>query len=243
MYGLGYGFSFNYLIYFIILMIIPLYAQYKVKGTYSRYKKIKNNSGMTGKEVAELILKANGIENIKIVKGDVELSDHYNPKDNVVVLSPVVYSQSTIASVAIAAHEIGHVIQDKIADYKPMRIRHSLVPLANLGGNLSVALIMVGMMLTYFMSLGIGISLAWAGVFLMFFAVLFQIVTLPVEIDASNRALNQIKDLNIVNEQEKRHCKKVLTAAAFTYLAAAVVALMELVRFILIIINMSNNRD
>lgn len=243
MYGLGYGFSFNYLIYFIILMIIPLYAQYKVKGTYSRYKKIKNNSGMTGKEVAELILKANGIENIKIVKGDVELSDHYNPKDNVVVLSPVVYSQSTIASVAIAAHEIGHVIQDKIADYKPMRIRHSLVPLANLGGNLSVALIMVCMMLTYFMSLGIGISLAWAGVFLMFFAVLFQIVTLPVEIDASNRALNQIKDLNIVNEQEKRHCKKVLTAAAFTYLAAAVVALMELVRFILIIINMSNNRD
>lgn len=243
MYGLGYGFSFNYLIYFIILMIIPLYAQYKVKGTYSRYKKIKNNSGMTGKEVAELILKANGIENIKIVKGDVELSDHYNPKDNVVVLSPVVYSQSTIASVAIAAHEIGHVIQDKIADYKPMRIRHSLVPLANLGGNLSVLLIMVGMMLTYFMSLGIGISLAWAGVFLMFFAVLFQIVTLPVEIDASNRALNQIKDLNIVNEQEKRHCKKVLTAAAFTYLAAAVVALMELVRFILIIINMSNNRD
>ena len=198
---------------------------------------------MTGKEVAELILKANGIENIKIVKGDVELSDHYNPKDNVVVLSPVVYSQSTIASVAIAAHEIGHVIQDKIADYKPMRIRHSLVPLANLGGNLSVVLIMVGMMLTYFMSLGIGISLAWAGVFLMFFAVLFQIVTLPVEIDASNRALNQIKDLNIVNEQEKRHCKKVLTAAAFTYLAAAVVALMELVRFILIIINMSNNRD
>lgn len=243
MYGLGYGFSFNYLIYFIILMIIPLYAQYKVKGTYSRYKKIKNNSGMTGKEVAELILKANGIENIKIVKGDVELSDHYNLKDNVVVLSPVVYSQSTIASVAIAAHEIGHVIQDKIADYKPMRIRHSLVPLANLGGNLSVVLIMVGMMLTYFMSLGIGISLAWAGVFLMFFAVLFQIVTLPVEIDASNRALNQIKDLNIVNEQEKRHCKKVLTAAAFTYLAAAVVALMELVRFILIIINMSNNRD
>lgn len=243
MYGLGYGFSFNYLIYFIILMIIPLYAQYKVKGTYSRYKKIKNNSGMTGKEVAELILKANGIENIKIVKGDVELSDHYNPKDNVVVLSPVVYSQSTIASVAIAAHEIGHVIQDKIADYKPMRIRHSLVPLANLGGNLSVVLIMVGMMLTYFMSLGIGISLAWAGVFLMFFAVLFQIVTLPVEIDASNRALNQIKDLNIVNEQEKRHCKKVLTAAAFTYLAAVVVALMELVRFILIIINMSNNRD
>lgn len=243
MYGLGYGFSFNYLIYFIILMIIPLYAQYKVKGTYSRYKKIKNNSEMTGKEVAELILKANGIENIKIVKGDVELSDHYNPKDNVVVLSPVVYSQSTIASVAIAAHEIGHVIQDKIADYKPMRIRHSLVPLANLGGNLSVVLIMVGMMLTYFMSLGIGISLAWAGVFLMFFAVLFQIVTLPVEIDASNRALNQIKDLNIVNEQEKRHCKKVLTAAAFTYLAAAVVALMELVRFILIIINMSNNRD
>ena len=204
MYGLGYGFSFNYLIYFIILMIIPLYAQYKVKGTYSRYKKIKNNSGMTGKEVAELILKANGIENIKIVKGDVELSDHYNPKDNVVVLSPVVYSQSTIASVAIAAHEIGHVIQDKIADYKPMRIRHSLVPLANLGGNLSVVLIMVGMMLTYFMSLGIGISLAWAGVFLMFFAVLFQIVTLPVEIDASNRALNQIKDLNIVNEQEKK---------------------------------------
>ncbi|WP_371741325.1 zinc metallopeptidase [Gemella sp. zg-570] len=243
-YGFGmYGISGTYLLYFALLMIIPLWAQMKVKSTYSRYKTVKTLSGLTGKEVAEVILKANGITDVKVVRGEVELSDHYNPKENVVVLSPIVYSQPTVASVAIAAHEIGHVIQDKVADYKPMRLRHSFVPIANLGSNLSMILIMVGLGLTYFMTGGLGIYIAWIGVLFMLFAVLFQIVTLPVEFDASKRALEQVVDLGIVNSQEHRHCKKVLTAAALTYVAAAVVALMELMRFILIILNVNNNRS
>ncbi len=240
-----YGISGSYLIYFALIMLIPLWAQWKVKSAYSRYKQVRTLSGLTGKEVAEAILQANGITDVRVVRGEVELSDHYNPKENVVVLSPIVYSQPTVASVAIAAHEIGHVIQDKVADYKPMRWRHSLVPLANLGGNLSMILIMLGLGITSFMKTAgsYGIMLAWAGVGLMLFAVLFQVVTLPVEFDASKRALEQVTELGIVNDQEHRHCKKVLTAAALTYVAAAVVALMELMRFVLIILQSSSNRN
>jgi len=216
-------------------------AQFKVKRTYERYKKVRTKSGLTGKEVAEIIMQANGITGVRVVRGEVELSDHYDPTNNVVVLSPIVHDQPTVASVAIAAHEIGHVIQDKVADYKPMRWRHSLVPLANLGGNLSTILIMVGFLLTGLIG-QFGYTVAWVGVGFMLFAVLFQVVTLPVEFDASKRALEQVVDLNIVDDQEHRHCRKVLTAAALTYVAAAMVALMELLRFIFILLN-SSNRD
>ena len=235
-----YGMSGSYIIYFLLIMLIPLWAQFKVKRTYERYKKVRTKSGLTGKEVAEIIMQANGITDVQVVRGEVELSDHYDPTQNIVVLSPIVYSQPTVASVAIAAHEIGHVIQDKVADYKPMRWRHSLVPLANLGGNLSIILIMVGFLLTGLIG-KFGYTIAWVGVGFMLFAVLFQVVTLPVEFDASKRALEQVVDLNIVDEQENRHCRKVLTAAALTYVAAAVVALMELLRFVFILLG--SNRD
>ena len=234
-----YGMSGSYILYFLLIMLIPLWAQFKVKRTYERYKKVRTKSGLTGKEVAEIIMQANGITGVRVVRGEVELSDHYDPTNNVVVLSPIVHDQPTVASVAIAAHEIGHVIQDKVADYKPMRWRHSLVPLANLGGNLSTILIIVGLLLTTLISqfAQFGYTIAWIGVGFMFFAVLFQIVTLPVEFDASKRALEQVVDLNIVDEQENRHCRKVLTAAALTYVAAALVALMEMLRFIFILLN------
>lgn len=235
-----YGMSGSYLLYFLLIMLVPLWAQFKVKRTYNRYKKVRTKSGLTGKEVAEIIMQANGITDVRVVRGEAELSDHYNPSENVVVLSPIVYSQPTVASVAIAAHEVGHVIQDKVADYKPMRWRHSLVPLANLGGNLSTILILVGFVLTGLIG-QLGYTIAWIGVGFMLFAVLFQVVTLPVEFDASKRALEQVVDLNIVDEQENRHCRKVLTAAALTYVAAAVVALMELLRFVFILLN--SNRD
>ena len=231
-----YGMSGSYIIYFLLVMLIPLLA----KRTYERYKKVRTKSGLTGKEVAEIIMQANGITGVQVVRGEVELSDHYDPTQNIVVLSPIVYSQPTVASVAIAAHEVGHVIQDKVADYKPMRWRHSLVPLANLGGNLSMILIMVGFLLTGLIGT-FGYTIAWVGVGFMLFAVLFQVVTLPVEFDASKRALEQVVDLNIVDEQENRHCRKVLTAAALTYVAAAVVALMELLRFVFILLG--SNRD
>ena len=237
-----YGFSIQYLIYFLLIMLIPLWAQFKVKSTYNRYKKVRTTKGLTGKDVAEIILQANGITDVQVVRGEGELSDHYNPSENVVVLSPIVYSQPTVASVAIAAHEVGHVIQDKVADYKPMRLRTSLVPLANIGGNLSMIFIMIGFVLMGFIGT-IGVKVAWIGVALMLFAVLFQVVTLPVEFDASKRALEQITELNLVNDEEYRHSKKVLTAAALTYVAAAVVALMELMRFVLILLNSSSNRN
>ncbi|MGX7068395.1 zinc metallopeptidase [Gemella bergeri] len=228
--------SGTYILYFLLIMLIPLWAQYKVTSTYNRYKKVRTKSGLTGKDVAEIIMQANGITDVEVVRGEAELSDHYDPTKNIVVLSPIVYAQPTVASVAIAAHEVGHVIQDKVADYKPMRWRHSLVPLANLGGNLSAILILVGFLLTGLIG-QFGYTIAWIGVGFMMFAVLFQVVTLPVEFDASKRALEQVVDLNIVDDQEHRHCRKVLTAAALTYVAAAVVALMEMLRFIFILLN------
>jgi len=222
-------------------MLIPLWAQFKVKRTYERYKKVRTKSGLTGKEVAEIIMQANGITGVEVVKGEVELSDHYDPTSNRVVLSPIVYSQPTVASVAIAAHEIGHVIQDKVADYKPMRWRHSLVPLANLGGNLSTILIIVGLLLTTLISqfAQFGYTIAWIGVGFMFFAVLFQIVTLPVEFDASARALKILEQNQLLAPEEMPAARKVLNAAALTYVAAASATALQLLR--LIILSSRNN--
>lgn len=222
----------NIFIYFILISLLPMWAQYKLKSTYSKYSKVASTSGKTGKQVAEEIMHANGIYDVEVVQGQGLLSDHYNPSTNQVVLSPHNYSTPSVAATAVAAHEVGHVIQDKVADYKPMRLRAMLVPLANLGSNLSWMAITVGMFLTY-MNSYLGHYALWAGVIFMAFAVMFQIVTLPVEFDASKRALQQVEALNIVEEKEYRHCKKVLTAAALTYVAGAAVALIELFRFIL----------
>ncbi|OFS64253.1 zinc metallopeptidase [Nosocomiicoccus sp. HMSC09A07] len=225
-----------YIIYFAILLIVPMLAQMNVTSTFRKYSRVRSTSDLTGKEVAELILRENGIYDVEVLRGKGHLTDHYDPGKKVVVLSPDNYDKPSVAGTAVAAHEVGHAIQHATG-YKFLNLRAAIFPLAQFGSNFAFFLIMAGIVLTAGMQSSgptLGTYLLWGGIGLFAFAVLFQIVTLPVEFDASNRAMKQIERLNIVNEKEYRHAKKVLSAAAMTYVAATATAIAELVRLILI---------
>ncbi|MBB4823753.1 Zn-dependent membrane protease YugP [Sporosarcina luteola] len=217
-------------VYMGVIMLLPLYAQFKVKSTYNKYVRIRSTSGMTGAEVARMILDHNGLHDVKVVESKGFLSDHYNPLTKIVALSPQNYHEASVAGTAVAAHEVGHAIQDKEA-YAFLRFRHRLAPVANITSNASWIFIIIGLVAQSMNSLlGIGILLMAVGV-------LFQIVTLPVEFNASSRAMNQIVELGIIRNEEEPHAKKVLSAAAMTYVAATAVAVLELLRLVLIFTN------
>ena len=213
-------------------MAIPMWAKHNVKSNYEKYSQVRSTSGKTGREVAEEILHANGIYDVEVVRGEGFLTDHYDPKKKVVCLSPANFDRPSVAGTAIAAHEVGHAIQHA-QGYAFLRFRTALVPFANIGSSLSYMLVLLGIVLTTLGS-AFGSTALWVGAGLMSLAVLFSIVTLPVEFDASSRAMKQIQSLNIVNEKEYKHAKKVLSAAAMTYVAATATAVAELVRLILI---------
>ncbi|MFJ7933463.1 zinc metallopeptidase [Sporosarcina sp. NPDC096371] len=216
--------------YLAAIIILPLYAQFKVKSTYKKYSKVRSTSGMTGAEVARRILDHNGLHDVQVVESQGFLSDHYNPVTKIVALSPQNYHEASVAGTAVAAHEVGHAIQDKEA-YSFLRFRHRLAPVASITSNASWVFIMIGIIFSSMNALlGVGIALLAVGV-------VFQLVTLPVEFNASTRAMNQIVELNIIRNEEEPHAKKVLSAAAMTYVAAAAVAVMELVRLLMIFTN------
>ena len=221
------------IIYFGIIILLPLYAQMKVKGTYNKYSKVRSTSGMSGAEVARKILDANGLYDVKVVESSGFLSDHYNPMTKIVALSSHNYHEASVAGAAIAAHEVGHAIQHKEA-YSFLTFRHKLVPIANISSNASWIFIMIGIFSTISQFLLLGIVLMAAGV-------VFQLVTLPVEFNASNRAMNQMVSLGIIRNEEEPHAKKVLNAAALTYVAAAAVAVLELLRLVLIYTGMTRD--
>lgn len=223
------------LIYFALLLIIPLWAQMRVKSAFKKYSKVENSTGKTGAEVAREILDRNGLYNVAVEPVRGYLSDHYDPRSKVVRLSEENYYGHSIAGSAVAAHEVGHAIQDK-EGYSPLRIRHALVPVANLGSNFSYLIILAGILLT-------SANLLLVGIIFMAAAVLFQLVTLPVEFNASSRAMDQIVSTGMIRNNEERQARKVLNAAALTYVAAALVAVLELLRFVLMFFGMNNNDD
>ncbi len=219
-----------YLLYFAILLIIPIWAQLKVKAAYSKYSKIPSSSQMRGADVARKILDENGLYHVKVEETQGILSDHYDPRTKTVRLSSDNYHGHSLAAAAVAAHECGHAIQDQ-EDYAFLRFRHALVPVANLGSNLSWIFILIGIFTTLTEMFLLGIIFMAAGV-------LFQLVTLPVEFNASSRAMDQIVSLGIITNNEERQTRKVLSAAAMTYVAAAAVAVLELLRLMFIFLNM-----
>jgi uncharacterized protein len=219
-----------YLLFLIPGMLLMMWAQFRVKGTYDKYAQIQSSMGMTGAEVAETILREMGVSNVSVEPIGGELTDHYDPSAKAVRLSEVVYGSTSLAAAAVAAHECGHVLQD-VKGYKPMNIRAALVPAANLGSNIGPILIMLGFgfnamgsISTMFINIGIALFLG---------VVLFHLVTLPVEFDASNRALKLIDELGILQGEENRGAKKVLDAAAFTYVATALYSVLQLVQLLL----------
>ncbi|OLN23226.1 Zn-dependent protease [Domibacillus antri] len=224
-----------WLVYFAIIIIVPIWAQIKVKSTYKKYSRVPVSTGITGAEAARRILDDNGLQHVKVLESHGFLSDHYNPMTKSVHLSPDNFHGHSIAGAAVAAHEVGHAIQDKEA-YAFLRFRHALVPIANISSNMSWIFIMIGIFTTMSNMLLLGIVLMAAGV-------LFQVITLPVEFNASSRAMDQIVSAGIIRNDEEREARKVLNAAAMTYVAAAAVAVLELVRLILMYTGMQQSED
>lgn len=215
----------------IISLIITLSAQAFVSMTYSKTRKIKNINNLTGSEVARQILDKNGLRNVQVVETPGSLSDHYDPRSKVVRLSTEVYHSPSIASVAVAAHECGHAIQDD-TNYIFMNIRAAIVPIVNFASYAGYFAIMIG----FFAS---AMNLVWFGIIMECVILLFQLITLPVEFNASSRALKQIKELNFLDKKEYRKGKSMLTAAAMTYVASVATTLLEIFRLVL----MANRRN
>ncbi|MEK4424775.1 zinc metallopeptidase [Solibacillus sp. FSL K6-1523] len=224
-----------YIVYFAIIMLLPLYAQMKVKSTYKKFAQVPAQKGMTGAQVARQILDHHGLSDVRVVPTQGVLADHYNPATKTVALSEDNYYNSSIAGTAVAAHEVGHAIQHAEA-YSFLTLRAKLVPVASISSNASWIFVLIGILATNPTFLLLGIALLAAGV-------VFQIVTLPVEFDASKRAMNEVVSLGIIGNNEERSARKVLNAAAMTYVAAAAVAVLELVRLILIYTGMNNSDD
>lgn len=224
-----------YLLYFLIILLLPIYAQLKVKRTYKHFSEVPSSKGLTGAQVARMILDSHGLTDVRVVPTQGILSDHYNPMTKTVALSEGNYYSDSLAAVAVAAHECGHAVQHQ-ESYSFLVLRSKLVPVANFSSNLSWIFVMIGLIAQSTNMLLLGIILLAAGV-------LFQVVTLPVEFDASKRAMNEVIQLGIISNSEENGARKVLSAAALTYVAAAAVAILELVRLILIFTNMNSNED
>ena len=220
-----------YDILIIIGLIITLIAQIVVSSSYSKYKKVLNSKDLTGYEVARKILDKNGLNELMILETKGNLSDHYDPSRKVIKLSTDIYHGSSIASAAVAAHECGHAIQDK-DNYKPMRIRSKIVPTVNICTKLGYIAIVIGSIFSY--------QLIEIGILLLATILVFQLITLPVEFNASNRAIKNLETLSLIESNEKTKAKKMLSAAAFTYVAALLTSLLEILRLAL---KYTNRRD
>ncbi|MCI8401730.1 MAG: zinc metallopeptidase [Lachnospiraceae bacterium] len=214
-----------YYILILIGMVISMIASARVNGTFRKYDEVRSRSGMTGAEAARRLLQAQGIYDVSIQRVSGNLTDHYDPRNKVLRLSDSTYGSSSVAAVGVAAHECGHAIQHE-ENYMPLTLRSALVPVANFGSRFSMLLIIAGLFL--------GQVLVEAGILLFCAVVLFQVVTLPVEFNASSRALRLLKDNGILYEEEVGMTRKVLGAAALTYVASVLLSVMQLLRLILL---------
>ena len=227
--------------YFLVLpfILISLWASSNVNSTFRRYAKQHSRRGITGAQAAQRVLSANGVTNVRIEHVSGNLTDQYDPKANVIRLSDGVYDSTSTAAIGVACHEAGHAVQ-YASNYGPIKLRAAIIPVTNIGSKLAMPLILIGLLLSALGSLGgvfVDIGIAAFGLSLV-----FQLVTLPVEFNASNRAIRAIEDGNILAEDELRGAKKTLQAAALTYVAATAVALVQLLRLILLFGNRGSRR-
>ena len=211
----------------IIAMLLSLFASYGVKTTYARYQKMKTARGITGAEAARRVLDMHGLQHIRIERISGELTDHFDPRNNVIRLSDSTYNDTSVAAVGVAAHEAGHAVQHATG-YVPIKVRNAIVPVVNIGNQLAMPLFVIGLLLNY-------LNLAYIGVILFSFALVFQLVTLPVELNASSRAIKILDSSMLLYEDEIGPAKKVLKAAAMTYVAAVASTALQLLRLLLIL--------
>ena len=216
----------------ILTMILSIYAQMKVSSTYRKYSNVSNRRGFTGAQVATKMLQNSGIYDVRIERVAGKLTDHYDPRSKTLRLSQDVHDSASVAALGVAAHETGHAIQHDVG-YAPLVLRSTLVPLANFGSKLSFPLIFIGMLF----SSGTGTTMLSWGIVFFSLSVAFTLVTLPVEFNASSRAIDLLVDQNFLDNDEVKGAKKVLSAAAMTYVAAAIAAVAQLVRLVAILGN------
>lgn len=221
-----YGFDSYYLLLVVPCMIFAFWAQFKVKSTFETYSRVYNRRNMTGAQAAAAVLRANGVSGVRIEPIAGNLTDHFDPRSNVIRLSQNVYQATSVAAIGVAAHEAGHAVQYAI-EYKPMKLRAAIIPATNFGSMLTMPLILAGVIFNFGLLITIGIVC-------FSLSTLFQLVTLPVELDASRRALQAIEGSNLLYKDEYPLAKKTLWAAAMTYVAALAVSLAQLLRLILI---------
>lgn len=226
--GYYYYYGFDPL-YFLILIsvVIAMVAQYKVKSTYSKYSRVRSDLGLTGAQAAQKILNMNGIYDVSIQHIAGDLTDNYNPRNKVLSLSDAVYNSTSIAAIGVAAHECGHAIQHDVG-YAPLLIRNTIAPVVNIASSLSWIFIAAGLFF------GMSPALIDVGIIMFSLAVLFELITLPVEFNASGRALTILSDSGMLYPDETAGAKKVLSAAAMTYVASALTAVLQLLRLIML---------
>lgn len=226
-----YGFDWTYLYIVLPCFLLAMFASARVNSTFKRYSKQISSRRITGHEAAERVLRANGVLNVRIERISGNLTDHYDPRTNVIRLSDNVYDNPSTAAIGVACHEAGHAVQ-YAQQYFPIKVRAAIIPITNIGSRLAMPLILLGILLSTFGNYSY--SLVYLGIACFSLSLIFQLITLPVEFNASRRAMQAIEQSQILTEDEQRGARKTLTAAAMTYVAAVAVAAAQLLRLILL---------
>lgn len=226
-----YGFDWTYVVLVLPCILLSLWASANVNSTFKRYSGQYSRRGLTGAQAAERVLRSNGVTNVRIERVSGNLTDHFDPRSNVIRLSDNVYGNTSTAAIGVACHEAGHAVQ-YAQDYAPIRIRSAVIPATNLGSKLAMPLILLGLLIGFKGDLSY--FLVYLGIGCFGLSLVFQLVTLPVEFDASRRAMAAIAQSELLTEEEQRGARKTLTAAALTYVAATAVALSQLLRLLVL---------
>ena len=228
-YYYGYGFDMTYLVLVLPCILFSLWASCNVNSTFKKYANQFSSRGITGAEAAQRVLSANGVRGVRIERVSGNLTDHYDPKTNVIRLSDSVYASTSTAAIGVACHEAGHAVQ-YAQSYAPIKLRAAIIPITNFGSRLAMPLILLGIVCTFLGDLST--LLVYLGIAAFGMSLVFQLITLPVEFNASRRAMEAIEQSNLLTPQEQKGARKTLSAAAMTYVAATAVALAQLLRLI-----------
>ena len=226
-----YGFDWTYLVIVLPCLLLSMWASSSVNSTFNKYAKVASRRQITGAEAAQRVLAANGVRNVRIERVSGNLTDHYDPKTNVIRLSDSVHSSTSVAAIGVAAHEAGHAVQ-YAQNYGPIKLRAAIIPMTNIGSKLAMPLILAGVLFSFLGNLSY--TLVYLGIACFSLSLVFQLVTLPVEFNASRRAISTIRDSELLTREEQIGAQRTLKAAAMTYVAATAVALAQLVRLLVL---------
>ncbi len=235
-----YGFDWSYLVLVLPCVILSIWASSRVNSTFKKYSKQLSQRGITGAEAARRVLQNHGVTNVTITHVSGNLTDHFDPRSNVIRLSDSVYQSTSTAAIGVACHEAGHAVQ-YAKHYAPIKLRAAIIPITNIGSRLSMPLILIGILLSAFAEFSY--TLVYLGIACFGLSLVFQLITLPVEFNASRRALEAIRSQDLLTTEEQRGAKKTLQAAALTYVAATALALVQLLRLIMIFGGGRRNRN